>query len=237
MIYTGGNGVDFNIGYATSSDGLHWTRDESNPVLRKGGPGSWDESGVVSNCLIVYRGNIYLLYNAFGGATGLALSTDWAHWSKHPDNPVFLPGSAGTWDASLSYGSALIENDVFRYWYTGMGGGSGWQIGYASSPLTYPSRDQDLATGQPGPYTLAETYPNPFNPEATISYTLPSGQHVKITIFNALGQEVPTLVDELKQAGTHTVVWNARDCASGVYWCRMAAGGHTESRKMVLTKQ
>jgi hypothetical protein len=236
MIYTGYDGIAHNIGYATSTDGIHWTRYASNPVLLRGNPGSWDQVDIQASSIVVHNGTIFLLYNATAGPIGLAVSTNWTSWRKLPSNPVLRPGPSGSWDAALAFGSALFNNNQFQFWYTGIGGGFGWQIGYATSPLTYS--EELMSVGEPRVTTheLSDCYPNPFNPDATIQYGIPRDQHVTIRIYDALGREVTTLVDEAKQAGTHTAVWNARNVASGVYWYRMVAGNYSDTKKMVLAK-
>lgn len=88
---------------------------------------------------------------------------------------------------------------------------------------------------------LLQNAPNPFNPATTIQYTLPSAEHLSITVYNVLGQKVKTLVAGRMPAGTHRVIWNGRDhhnreVPSGVYVCRMAAPGFTATRKMLLLK-
>ncbi len=82
-------------------------------------------------------------------------------------------------------------------------------------------------------------YPNPFNPETIISYSIPQKGRVEIEVFNVRGQKVTTLVSEQQEAGNHSVVWNGRDeankaCSSGIYFYRLETGSHSETRKMLL---
>jgi hypothetical protein len=84
-------------------------------------------------------------------------------------------------------------------------------------------------------------YPNPFNPETTIAFTIPSPTNVKIDIFNIRGQRVKPLVDENYIEGEHRVVWDGTDnigrsVSSGIYFYRMIAGEHVEVRQMMLMK-
>ncbi len=83
--------------------------------------------------------------------------------------------------------------------------------------------------------------PNPFNPETTISYTLPSAGLVSLEIYNSRGQLVRSLLKEEQPAGEHSLVWNGKDdsghsVASGLYLCRIACNGKQETRKMLLIK-
>ncbi len=82
---------------------------------------------------------------------------------------------------------------------------------------------------------LKGNYPNPFNPSTTINFSLQERTHVTLDIFNVLGQKVSTLVDDVRDAGNHQVVWNA-DVATGIYFYRMIAGDYTDQQKMVLLK-
>ena len=71
----------------------------------------------------------------------------------------------------------------------------------------------------PHDFRLAQNYPNPFNPATTIQYELPEGSNVRITVYNALGEEVEVLVDGFKNAGTYRVNFNGSNLASGIYLC------------------
>ena len=93
-----------------------------------------------------------------------------------------------------------------------------------------------VAENVPAHFELSQNYPNPFNPSTAISYQLSAVSVVKLTVYDALGRLVATLVNEEKPAGAHTVVWNAQNYPSGVYLCRIMAGDQVSSRKMLLTK-
>ena len=79
-------------------------------------------------------------------------------------------------------------------------------------------------------------YPNPFNPSTTISYRLRTGNRIKLTIFDILGHEITTLVDEQQAAGAYSVSFNASQLAGGVYFYRLQAGQNIQTRKMLLVK-
>lgn len=85
-------------------------------------------------------------------------------------------------------------------------------------------------------YFNAKNYPNPFNSSTTIMYTLSESTNVRITVYDRLGREVATLVDEVQSAGTHTVVFNASNLPSGTYFYRIKTSSYTEVKKMVLEK-
>ena len=88
----------------------------------------------------------------------------------------------------------------------------------------------------PARYSLKQNYPNPFNPVTTIAYTLASTGDVKLVVFDILGREVKTLVNEVQQQGSHTVSFNASDLASGVYFYRINSGSFSDIKKMILVK-
>jgi hypothetical protein len=85
-------------------------------------------------------------------------------------------------------------------------------------------------------YNLGQNYPNPFNPTTRITYSVPKESQVTIKVYNYLGQEMATLVNEVKNAGQYRLTWDASHYPSGVYFYRMSAGGQTVEKKMVLIK-
>jgi len=94
-------------------------------------------------------------------------------------------------------------------------------------------------TALPTDFALGQNYPNPFNPSTIIPYQLPTSAHVRLEVFNLLGQRLATLVDAERSAGVHTAQWDATDAAgravgAGVYIYRLSSGEMTESRRMVL---
>lgn len=95
---------------------------------------------------------------------------------------------------------------------------------------------EELDEGIPSTFTLYQNYPNPFNPETTIRFDLAQSTHVTLTIYNAMGQEVETLVSEPMLAGQYQYVWQARNQPSGLYVYRLQAGSFTQTGKMTLLK-
>lgn len=87
----------------------------------------------------------------------------------------------------------------------------------------------------PANYSLSQNFPNPFNSATTISYSVPKKEKVSIKVYNTLGKEEATLVNETKAPGNYDVRW-AGPASSGVYFYTMTAGSYTETRKMVVVK-
>ncbi|MBN2828779.1 MAG: T9SS type A sorting domain-containing protein [Candidatus Cloacimonetes bacterium] len=120
-----------------------------------------------------------------------------------------------------------------------------------SNDTFYPSHSITLhveaATGNEENYNLPivtalnGNYPNPFNPETTIAFSLKEAGNVKIEIYNIKGQRINTLVNEVRNAGNHSIVWKGtdsdnRNVASGVYFYRMESQEYTNTKKMLLMK-
>ncbi len=96
---------------------------------------------------------------------------------------------------------------------------------------------EDLAGITPDNFELSQNYPNPFNPTTTIRYAIPSESKVTITVFNLLGQEIASLVNDVKSSGYHEVVFNAANLSSGVYLYKINAISTTGSKEFSSTKK
>ena len=109
---------------------------------------------------------------------------------------------------------------------------------YSTMPVT--NINTYVEPGLPDAYTLEQNYPNPFNPATKISWQSPIGSHQTIKVFNVLGREVATLVDEFRDAGSYEVEFHPesgiRELASGVYFYQLKSGGFVETKKMLLVR-
>ena len=81
-----------------------------------------------------------------------------------------------------------------------------------------------------------QNYPNPFDPSTNINFTLPSPEFVTLKIYDILGKEVTTLVNEELNAGNYTKTWNANNLSSGVYFYKLNAGKFSETKKILLVR-
>ena len=89
---------------------------------------------------------------------------------------------------------------------------------------------------QPASFILKQNYPNPFNPITTITFTMPQTELVTLKVFDILGKEITTLINEELNAGEHEIKFDAKNLASGVYFYRMKAGSFSETRKFILLR-
>ncbi len=138
-----------NIGYATSTDGIIWTKHAGNPVLTTS-PAAWDAVFVQDPHVVAYNGMYHLWYGGvdvednYQQQTGYAYSEDGIHWTKSSNNPVLKRGNSGSWDANTaSFPSVIIEREQLKLWYTGKDvdplpewpAPYYWEIGYAEKTL------------------------------------------------------------------------------------------------------
>ena len=94
-----------------------------------------------------------------------------------------------------------------------------------------------ISTEVPDVYSLSQNYPNPFNPSTTIIFSIPKSSVVSLKIYDVLGKEVATLVDEFKNSGTYSANFNAASSlTSGIYFYKISAGEFTSTKKLMLLK-
>ena len=117
-----------------------------------------------------------------------------------------------------------------------------YDIKFIIGESDYVERMSDeILNNIPTTYYLSQNYPNPFNPMTKLNYNLPLRSKVNISIYNVLGQEIKTLVNEVKEYGYHSVSWNGndnkgREMSSGVYFARITSQSFIKTRKMLLVK-
>jgi MYXO-CTERM domain-containing protein len=130
--YTG-NGVR-QIGYATSPDGIAWTKYAGNPVLTPGASGTWDADSVCEPNVVHVADNYFMYYShcVGDGGIGLATSTDGVSWTKYAGNPIITTGP-GWESAQIDWGAVYYDGAKFHIWYLGHQGTGGFSLGYASS--------------------------------------------------------------------------------------------------------
>lgn len=144
---------------------------------------------------------------------------------------LFKPERNGTFTASFN-----IRN---------IGDYNGFQQMIARQVILSGTSDNVSAINQgaklPGEFSLSQNYPNPFNPSTTIEYSLPEESHVRIEIFNSIGQKIATVVNADKNAGSHQINWSANNLSSGIYFYSITTNSNSGKnyfsvRKMILLK-
>jgi len=93
-----------------------------------------------------------------------------------------------------------------------------------------------VGSSPPAEFVLNQNYPNPFNPTTTIRYALPARAHVSLYVYNTLGQQIATLVNEIQDAGSHDARFDGSGLASGVYFYRLIAGEYVATKKFVILR-
>ena len=118
--------------------------------------------------------------------------------------------------------------DPTRIWISSFG--SGMRMGINTS-----THVQSTAHGI-GQLELAQNYPNPFNPSTRIEFAIPGAAFTSLKVYDLLGREVATLVNEPMTPGRHSVMFDGTHLPSSVYFCRLVSGGYTAVRKMIMAK-
>lgn len=134
-------GGAYEIGLATSRDGLTWSKYEGNPVVKVGARDAWDDGTVIAPSVIFYDGLFRMWYRGIHGyppgrqeSIGLATSPDGIHWTKYAANPVLTAGPAVWESKGLMSASVQVAAGVYKMWYVGQGGDAATaRIGYATS--------------------------------------------------------------------------------------------------------
>ena len=118
---------------------------------------------------------------------------------------------------------------------------NGWVVG-AFGVILHTSNggvafvEEEQTNELPSEFLLSQNFPNPFNPSTKIKYSIPQSSNVVIKVFDVLGNEIETLVNEEKSAGTYEINWYAEQLPSGVYFYQLKAGSFVEIKKMVLLR-
>jgi hypothetical protein len=141
-------------------------------------------------------------------------------------------------------GAATAEDSIAIDLRVASKGANGFTLDQVVSPAFAVGNWDSVATGVDAPpdqgiprrFALEQNYPNPFNPTTAISYQLPAFSNVVLKVYNVLGREVATLVNEKQAAGKYSVTWNAASMPSGVYFYRLQAGAYSGTKKLVLLK-
>ena len=198
----------------TNNGGTSWTAVEGNLGGTNGPSARWAE--------IVYVSGV--MHIILATSTGIYYTTT-------------LNGASTLWtqEAVNSIGNVVCVHTDFRDSDKTLVVATHGRGAFQTQILT-PISVGTISTEIPNKYLLSQNYPNPFNPSTNIKFSLPKSSNVTIRIYNALGREVATLVNETLMAGTHQAVWNASSYSSGVYFYKISAGDFSETKRMLLIK-
>jgi uncharacterized lipoprotein YddW (UPF0748 family) len=151
------------------------------------------------------------------------------------DYAAVVTDTAGLADTTITV-SGLALNRI-HYWRVRGVNAVGQSVWSSSGVFrTYTGVEPTRDDGVPSEFMLSQNYPNPFNPTTSVQFALPKTEHVLVRVYDMLGQEVATLVEETLSAGRYTVTWNASHAASGVYFYRIVAGSFIDTKRMLLLK-
>jgi hypothetical protein len=239
MWYMGRSVSDrWQTGYATSPDGINWTKHPDNPVLKIGTPNEWDSYAALASSVLYDDGLYHMWYqggSVSSGGVAYATSADGVAWTKHADNPILNQGPR-SWDRNQTwFPKVMKDGDLYRMWYSGRDASGTDRIGYAVDSTGVISTVQSLKS-QPEQFMLMQNYPNPFNPSTSIEFHLPANKFVKLSVYDLNGREVTTLVNEQLNAGLHHITFDGTELSSGIYFYRLQAGDHLLTRKLTLVK-
>jgi hypothetical protein len=178
-----------------------------------------------------YFGNVYFVNQDKGWITG----------GSSPDSIMFTTDEGENWNTQ-SIGSSAELNSIYF-----VDENIGWAVGNNGVILHTTTGGvvsvEEETNSIPNNFNLKQNYPNPFNPSTKIKYSIPQLSNVAIKVFDILGNEIETLVNEVKQTGTYEITWYAEGLPSGIYFYRLQAvptgrqaGDYVETKKMVLMK-
>jgi hypothetical protein len=175
---------------------------------------------------IVYNGSAYTIYR-----NGVQLMTN-ASTTPVGTGTGFKVTGYGTTSYSLNAAGKMDEFRLYNRALTPTEISATWNV---ELPATVNSTGK-ISNNIPDKYDLSQNYPNPFNPVTKISFDIPKSGFVSLKVYDVLGKEVKTLVNEVKNPGSYTVNFNASAFSSGTYFYRLESNGFVSTKKMLLIK-
>ncbi len=173
------------------------------------------------------------------GGTGEDVLTFFVDGSQAVTTANFYPpwsNLAGPEVAMGNFGGTNIQGNWILEVADDVGGDTGSLIGWGLRFNGAITGIEPVSNTIPGTYALYQNYPNPFNPVTTIKFDIAKASNVKMVIYDILGREVKTLINEFQNPGSYEMKFDASNIASGTYFYRIEAGDFVEIKKMVLIK-
>jgi N-acetylneuraminic acid mutarotase len=233
IVYIGGVGANDEIsastyvGQISQSDKtqITWNQKTDYPSGKRF---RWDAAAWINNCVIVSGGCKTLDWYTTPESYFYDVAAD--KWTQLETKPTSVFAS--------SVGSVILPNNSWRFIVSsGFRGGS---YGTETTEIYYnndnvPSSVKSDLVPILG-FELAQNYPNPFNPSTIIKYSVPEDGYVKLSVYNILGKEVSALVNNWQRSGSYSVMFNARDLSSGVYFYKLESGPFNATKKLIVIK-
>jgi photosystem II stability/assembly factor-like uncharacterized protein len=211
--------VEDSIGYAVGENGAK--------VKSTDGGNSWfliTPSGIfIENWESAFFINRNVGWVAGGSGRLIDYTTDGGiNWTRQLD---FLSNAHSLY--------SIFFSDSITGWAVGVKPGGGEILKTTNGGVTFIESENGNVIRD---FKLSQNYPNPFNPSTRISWQSPAAGHQTIKVFDVLGNEIATLVDEYKPAGSYEVEFNAAGLSSGIYFYTLTTGIYTDSKKMLLIR-
>jgi hypothetical protein len=171
------------------------------------------------------------------GITGLPMFGGNVWYVKSGNSNIYRGFGDGTWFVNYTAPAGTyrhIATDRIPSWpFNGFAVRTNGGISYT---FIFVEKITELGGELPESYSLLQNYPNPFNPATKIQFSLPELKDVRLVIFDIIGREIASLVNEQLKPGNYEVDWDGTNYSSGVYYYKLMAGSYIETKKMILLK-
>lgn len=192
-------------------------------------------SNLYSNTHVITASGMSFTPSVQGATVGDTIKWQWLD-GTHNTISTAVPSGAASWNAPLD-----ASHPTFTYVLT-VAGAYAYECSFHVAfgmigtlnvnPIGIINQNSEV----PGEYQLYQNYPNPFNPSTQIKFDLPNTGFVKMTIYDIIGNELVTLVNQQLKAGKYSVNWDAANYPTGVYMYKITSGNFTATKKMMLVK-
>lgn len=223
MIIWGGGGVggQFNTGGIYDPELNTWTAiaTENAPEHR-----IWHSA--------VWTGNRMIIWGGYNSGSSICYNNGAMY---DPVNNSWSPVTTTSAPSARQYQTTVWTGSKMIVW-----GGAGTDLNapvktggiFGDSLVAISGNENEI----PNDYELSQNYPNPFNPNTNIDFRIPDAEFVTLDVINSLGEKVAQVINEQKQPGAYSVVFDGSDLSSGVYFYKLTAGKFTQTRKMIIVK-
>lgn len=222
----------FRIGYATSSDGIYWTKVNGTglhgSVIDWGSQGRFDELSAFWPAVIETDEGFMMWYQGYDGSSsriGCSISSDGVYWDPAPG----VGGSGACFEDALE--ACVIKGDTqYKMWY--MPDDSANIVFLAFSDYNTGVRGSENPV-RPITFTLEQNFPNPFNPSTRIEYIVKEPCQVNLVVYNLTGQIIKEFFNSYKPPGIYSITLNMQEIPSGIYFYRIQMGNFQAVKKMI----